>query len=148
MPKCRNCGRDIPKSDKDLCRYCGCREPFDLVTSETKDITQFIDFDPSLTGKFKRKKLKTYAILAIFFGTFAGHLFYLNKIKNALILLVSNLVFIGGVGALLMLGHFSDNFYPLYWLISFGILFVVYLVLGIVIMYKGEVVDNEGHQLN
>ena len=58
MPKCKNCGRIIPKADKDLCRYCGSREPFDLVTSETKDITQFIDYDPSLNNAFKRNSLK------------------------------------------------------------------------------------------
>lgn len=147
MPKCKFCGRTIPKSDKDLCRYCGGREPFDLVTNETKDITQFIDFDPELSGIFKRKSLKKYSFLMIFLGIFAAHLFYVKKIKAAVILLISNLVFIGGAGALIMLGHFSDNFYPLYWIISFGILFLVYLILGIIVLFKGEVVDHQGHPL-
>ena len=148
MPKCKYCGRTIPKADKDLCRYCGAREPFDLITAETKDITQFIDFDPALAGKFQRKKLKTYSFLTMFLGIFAAHLFYIGKKKQAAILLVSNLVFIGGAGALLMLTHFSDNFYPLYWIASFGIVFLVYLIMGIVVMFKGEVVDHEGHQLD
>lgn len=147
MPKCKNCGRIIPKADKDLCRYCGSREPFDLVTSETKDITQFIDYDPSLNNAFKRKSLKKYSFLMLFLGIFAAHLFYVKKAKQAVILLISNLIFIGGAGALIMLGHFSDNFYPLYWIISFGILFLTYLILGVVIMFKGEVVDHDGHPL-
>ena len=147
MPKCKNCGRIIPKADKDLCRYCGSREPFDLVTSETKDITQFIDYDPSLNNAFKRKSLKKYSFLMFFLGIFAAHLFYVKKTKQAIILLISNLIFIGGAGALIMLGHFSDNFYPLYWIISFGILFLTYLILGVVIMFKGEVVDHDGHPL-
>lgn len=147
MPKCKNCGRIIPKADKDLCRYCGSREPFDLVTSETKDITQFIDYDPSLNNAFKRKSLKKYSFLMLFLGIFAAHLFYVKKTKQAIILLISNLIFIGGAGALIMLGHFSDNFYPLYWIISFGILFLTYLILGVVIMFKGEVVDHDGHPL-
>jgi TM2 domain-containing membrane protein YozV len=148
MPKCKYCGRTIPKADKDLCRYCGSREPFDLVSSETKDITQFIDFDPTLVNQFKRKKLKVYSFLTMFLGIFAAHLFYIGKKRNGIILLISNLIFIGGAGALLMLAHFSDSFYPLYWIISFGILFLVYLIMGIVIMFKGEVVDQDGHQLN
>lgn len=147
MPKCKYCGRIIPKADKDLCRYCGSREPFDLVTSETKDITQFIDYDPSLNNAFKRKSLKKYSFLMLFLGIFAAHLFYVKKTKQAVILLISNLIFIGGAGALIMLGHFSDNFYPLYWIISFGILFLTYLILGVVIMFKGEVVDHDGHPL-
>ena len=101
MPKCKFCGRTIPKSDKDLCRYCGGREPFDLVTNETKDITQFIDFDPTLNGVFKRKSLKKYSFLTMFLGVFAAHLFYVKKTKAAVVLLISNLIFIGGAGALL-----------------------------------------------
>ena len=84
----------------------------------------------------------------MFLGIFAAHLFYINKIKHAVILLISNLIFIGGAGALLMLTHFSDSFYPLYWIISFGILFIVYLIVGIIVLFKGEVVDRDGHQLN
>ena len=83
----------------------------------------------------------------LFLGIFAAHLFYVKKTKQAIILLISNLIFIGGAGALIMLGHFSDNFYPLYWIISFGILFLTYLILGVVIMFKGEVVDHDGHPL-
>ena len=147
MPKCKYCGRVIPKADKDICRYCGSREPFDLVMSETKDITQFIDYDPELSKTFKRKSLKKYSFLMLFLGIFAAHLFYVKKLKQAVILLISNLIFIGGVGALLMLAHFSDNFYPLYWIISFGFLFITYLILGIVMMFKGEVVDHDGHPL-
>lgn len=147
MPKCKHCGRTIPKADKDLCRYCGAREPFDLVTSETKDVTQFIDFDPTLNNKFKRKSLKKYSFLMMFLGMFASHLFYAKKIKAAVVLLISNLIFIGGAGALVMLGHFSDDFYPLYWIISFGILFLAYLILGLVVLFKGEVVDHDGHPL-
>lgn len=147
MPKCRNCGNTIPVADKDICRYCGTKEPFDLYEQSTKDITQFIDFDPELTNKFKRKSLKKYAFLLMFLGVFSAHFFYIKKVKNALILLFSNLVFIGGVGALLMLANFSNNFYPLYWIISFGILFIMYLIIGIIVMYKGEVVDRDGHPL-
>lgn len=147
MPKCKYCGRVIPKADKDICRYCGSSEPFDLVMSETKDITQFIDYDPELSKTFKRKSLKKYSFLMLFLGIFAAHLFYVKKLKQAVILLISNLIFIGGVGALLMLAHFSDNFYPLYWIISFGFLFITYLILGIVMMFKGEVVDHDGHPL-
>ena len=83
MPKCKYCGRTIPKADKDLCRYCGAREPFDLLSSETTDVTQFIDFDPNLVGNFKRKKIKTYSFLTMFLGIFATHLFYINKIKSS-----------------------------------------------------------------
>ena len=83
----------------------------------------------------------------LFLGIFAAHLFYVKKTKQAVVLLISNLIFIAGAGALIMLGHFSDNFYPLYWIISFGILFLTYLILGVVIMFKGEVVDHDGHPL-
>lgn len=147
MPKCRNCGRTIPKADKDICRYCGEREPFDLLSSETQDITQFIDYDPSLSEKFKRKSLKKYSFLLMLLGIFAAHLFYIKKTKQAVVLLISNLVFIGGAGALLMLAGFSNNFYPLYWIISFAILFVIYVIVGVVVLFKGEVVDHDGHPL-
>lgn len=147
MPTCKNCGRTIPKSDKDICRYCGTREPFDLVTSETKDITQFIDFDPTINKDFKRKSKKNYSFLLMFLGIFSAHFFYIKKNVQGIILLISNLVGIGGAGALLMLLNFSADFLPLYWIISFAIFFLVYLIFGLVVLYKGEVVDQEGHPL-
>ena len=42
MPKCKECGETITKFDKEICPYCGCKDPIDKDREETCDITQAI----------------------------------------------------------------------------------------------------------
>jgi hypothetical protein len=149
MPKCKNCGHDLTINDKDLCPFCGQPHPFG-DGAETQDVTQFVDNVEDISGKkiYKRKKLQIYLILLGSCGVFAAHLFYIDKIKQAIFLLFSNCLFIGGGGYLLTyLFKLPDGLFYLYWIISFGILFLIYIVLSIVAKCTGIVTDNEGQIL-
>lgn len=148
MPKCRNCGRNIPKADKDICRHCGERNPFNIHEAVTQDITKFIDYDESLRVSFKRKSVKVYSFLLMFLGIFGAHFFYVNKKIQAVIAIVLNLVFIGGVGALFLLTGFASSAVYVYWIISFAIAFIIYVVMGVYCLFKGEVVDADGQRLD
>ena len=37
MPKCKECGETITKFDKEICPYCGCKDPIDKDREETHD---------------------------------------------------------------------------------------------------------------
>lgn len=151
MPKCKNCGREIPKSDKDICRYCGERNPFEGVEEETGDITQFIDIaqnDGSVNVKFKRKKKGIYCFLMALLGTFGAHLLYINKYLNWIILILFNTAFIVGGGFLFeLLNLFEGNMIFLNWIISFGILFAIYIIIAIIVFFKGDIVDSNDQQV-
>ena len=150
MPKCKNCGHDLTIFDKDICPFCGFSHPFDEEGNKTDDLTQIIDNikDKDDIKLYKRKKKNTYVLLLTFLGFFAAHLLYVKRYYQAMYLIVCNLLFVGGAGALLsLIGFLPSSLMYLYWIISFGIIFLVYVVLGILVKFKGSVTDSDGQIL-
>ncbi len=146
MPKCKNCHKNITKFDKERCPYCGCLNPLEGHNYETSDITQTIDILSNKEEvKFVQHKKLTNNILMMFLGIFGADLFYLGFYKSALIRLAINIVVYG----ILFETFYFTNIFSIYSLllsliIPFGILFVVYFILGIISFSIKSKKDSNG----
>lgn len=103
MPICKYCHKTISNFDKDVCPYCGEKDPIE-ETYETKDMTQFVN---PVTGEYKlykTKSRKVAVVLCFFFGFLGASSFYLGYWKRGISILTGSLIFILGVGLLLHLG--------------------------------------------
>lgn len=150
MLKCKNCNKPLTKFDKDLCPYCGTRNPIDETSTETVDVTQFIDNVQEIKENkaYKRMSRKVYVILLMTLGIFSAHLFYLKRYSQAMVLLITNGSFIGGCGYVLSILNFlpKDLFF-VYWMISLGMIFLIYFIMGLTVAKYGEPVDRAGQVL-
>lgn len=103
MPICKYCHKTISNFDKDVCPYCGEKDPIE-ETYETKDMTQFVN---PVTGEYKlykTKSRKVAAVLCFFFGFLGASSFYLGYWKRGISILSGSLIFTLGLGLLLHLG--------------------------------------------
>lgn len=148
MLKCKRCNQTLTKFDKDLCPYCGMVKPLEGQQSNTEDITQFIDTEIKNNNEmdYKIVNTKLSSFLLMFLGIFSAHLFYCKKVLKGIFLLISNLLFIGIGGyllSLLDLKVFKNSIF-MYWIFSFCILYLVYIILGIVDLYtKSKLIKKD-----
>lgn len=146
MPKCRYCNKNITKFDKEICPYCGGSRPLEGVESNTVDITQTIDVlnDKESTSFVQHKRI-TNGLLMMFLGMFSGDLFYLGFIKNGIIRLIVNLVFFVILFSIFyFLEIFSSYSLLLSLIIPFGILFIFYFILGLIVINFKNKKDSNG----
>lgn len=142
MNKCKNCGANLTKFQKDLCPYCGCKNPIDNFkdgTNTTQAIDQIEEFDKD----FKIKSFKIYILLLSFLGIFGIDQFYISKIRDGLARLMINLCFF----LILFLGIYLSNkeLLLLSILLPLGILFLIYFIYGIVLfIIKKHPKDKNG----
>ena len=101
MPKCRYCGAQISKFDKDICPMCGEKKPLDGVLDETVDFTHVLDAVSDTKEEVNFKSRIVAGILAILFGFLGAHNFYVGKYRLAFINLIESVVGIGGIGSIL-----------------------------------------------
>lgn len=147
MPKCRFCHENITKFDKEICPFCGGKDPLNGPQESTNNITQtvLIMEENQLKG-YKQKSLKTNAFLCMFLGFFSADAFYRGYFINAAIRLMINLsVFI----AIFSLLFFLPTGIPLVFaiLIAFILPFLFYLILGITLLNKKGIRDKKGANL-
>lgn len=91
MPVCRNCGARLTKFDKDICPVCGTKKPLEGVTSDTVEMTSFIDME---NNKDFRVKKRTTMLFFAFVAGFTGlPFFYLHDIKKGVICASLNVIF-------------------------------------------------------
>ena len=102
MPYCKNCHSRIDRFDKDRCPICGVEKPFEGVSSDTVEITTNIDTSGLNIDYHPRKR---FTFLLLFLVGFTGApMFYIYKIKAAILFIIFNLLFIGGtITALILL---------------------------------------------
>lgn len=149
MPKCKNCGKDLIIDDKDICPYCGENHPFDI--NNENDQTQFIDEITDLNNQpiYKRRKFNVYITLFLILGIFGAHHFYAKKMVQGFFVLVINALFIVGFGFLLnYVCSFTPELSYLGFVISFGICFIIYLILGLIAMFRHNTLDGEGQVID
>ncbi|MEG2639940.1 MAG: hypothetical protein RR909_00280 [Bacilli bacterium] len=150
MLKCKNCDHKLTKFDRDLCPYCGARNPIDDSSTETIDVTQIIDNIENIDHKekFVRKSRKTYIILMMILGIFSAHLFYIKRYYQAAYLIGANALFIGGGGYLLSIFEiFTKSQYYLNWIVALGVVLGLYIILGTCTIFFGEPKDNDNEVL-
>ncbi len=131
MPKCKYCHENITKFDKEICPFCGGKKPLEGVDDSTYDITQFVDImkKSDQEVKFKQRKRVTNGLLCMFLGIFGADAFYLGFKKIGFIRLIIDIVIYAAIS--LILFFFTElSFYS--FIIPFGVLFIIYFIIGII----------------
>ncbi len=143
MPKCKYCGENITKFDKEICPFCGGKKPLEGVESYTVDITQTINtVDKKTVENYKQHSKLVNSLLCMFFGIFGADSFYLGHFKLGISRLLVGLIYIISLFCIL---YFAVNLEILYsLLISIGSIFVVYFILGIIGLFLNSRKDSNG----
>jgi hypothetical protein len=149
MPKCKHCHSNITKFDKERCPICGGLNPLDGQASETTDVTQLIETMPEEKKNelnIKQKSKKVASFLLMFLGAFSADEFYLGFIISGIIRIFINILFVAGVFTALYLLKIIIGQHALLYssLIAVGSLFLVYIVLGIISLFKTDRKDKNG----
>lgn len=143
MPKCKYCGENITKFDKEICPFCGGKKPLEGVESYTVDITQTINtVDKKTVENYKQHSKLVNSLLCMFLGIFGADSFYLGHFKLGISRLLVGLIYIISSFCIL---YFAVNLEILYsLLISIGSIFVVYFILGIIGLFLNSRKDSNG----
>lgn len=143
MPKCKYCGENITKFDKEICPFCGGKKPLEGVESYTVDITQTINtVDKKTVENYKQHSKLVNSLLCMFLGIFGADSFYLGHFKLGISRLLVGLIYIISLFCIL---YFAVNLEILYsLLISIGSIFIVYFILGIIGLFLHSRKDSNG----
>ena len=143
MPKCKYCGENITKFDKEICPFCGGKKPLEGVESYTVDITQTINtVDKKTVENYKQHSKLVNSLLCMFLGIFGVDSFYLGHFKLGISRLLVGLIYIISLFCIL---YFAVNLEILYsLLISIGSIFIVYFILGIIGLFLNSRKDSNG----
>lgn len=143
MPKCKYCGENITKFDKEICPFCGGKKPLEGVESYTVDITQTINtVDKKTVENYKQHSKLVNSLLCMFLGIFGADSFYLGHFKLGISRLLVGLTYIISLFCIL---YFAVNLEILYsLLISIGSIFIVYFILGIIGLFLNSRKDSNG----
>lgn len=143
MPKCKYCGENITKFDKEICPFCGGKKPLEGVESYTVDITQTINtVDKKTIENYKQHSKLVNSLLCMFLGIFGADSFYLGHFKLGISRLLVGFIYIISLFCIL---YFAVNLEILYsLLISIGSIFIVYFVLGIIGLFLNSRKDSNG----
>lgn len=112
MPLCPKCKSKITRLDKEICPFCGERQPLKNSNYETRDITKVVG-DPQLEGSvlYRAKSKKVAIVLCIFLGYFGAHSFYVRKYKQALYFILLTFLLVGVVGTTLFFTFLQGSFW-------------------------------------
>lgn len=138
MPKCKYCGENITKFDKEICPFCGEKNPIDTEKEETCDVTQTlntVNINTKEKINIKEHKKIVNFVLCLLFGLFGVDSFYLGYKKEGLIRILSTLLIYGGCFSLFYFLVFANNL-VLSLTIPLAIIYFIYIVLSIVILIK------------
>ena len=143
MPKCKYCGENITKFDKEICPFCGGKKPLEGVESYTVDITQTINtVDKKTVENYKQHSKLVNSLLCMFLGIFGADSFYLGHFKLGISRLLVGLIYIISLFCILYFAVHLEILYSL--LISIGSIFVVYFVIGIIGLFLNSRKDSNG----
>ncbi|MCQ3035251.1 MAG: TM2 domain-containing protein [Bacilli bacterium] len=143
MPKCRYCGSEINRLDKEVCPLCGHTKPLEGISDETVDYTHVINaVDEEREVVCKSRILS--GVLAILLGFLGIHNFYLAKYKLALINLLESAVGIGGLGSILF---FFTGLGVWGYLIPYFIILALNIWIGVTFFVRHDLKDGRGEIL-
>ena len=144
MPKCKNCGSEISRLDKDICPFCGTRKPLEGIDDSTQDMTKALETLQELGVEPKSKSKIISAVLAFVLGIFGAHCYYLGKYKIGLIILGISLATIGGIGSILFFLVFHN---ALGYLIPFFLMEGIMIGVGLSYLLRHDITDANGEFL-
>lgn len=135
MFTCKNCHEKLTKFDKDICPYCGTKNPI-LDDEDSSDTTKTIDIIKENDKSLMKHNNLVFNLLLMFLGMFSIDLFYIKKIKNALIRLLVNVLFF--VILFLIIYLINNELLILSLVLPFSVLFVFYFILGLISLISGK----------
>lgn len=141
MPKCKNCNSRIDRFNKDRCPICGVEFPFDGMNSDTIEITTNIDVD-SVETDYRPCRRKELFLFFCLLGIFGAPYFYLKKVKQGVIQLISNLILIGLMSFLLAYFTPLDTVSSV--LIGVGSMYLLNIVFGAIVIAQPNLKDGNG----
>lgn len=143
MPKCKSCGAELSRLDKDVCPFCGTLKPLEGSNDyQTEDITKAFDPIKDDLVDVKHKSRILTALLAFFVGVFGAHFFYLGKKKLGLITIGITLLSIASIGCLLYFTGLLHNVFA--FLIPYFIIEALMIGSGIAILVRHDISDANG----
>ena len=144
MAKCKYCGEEISRLDKENCPFCGGRRPLEGVDDSTQDMTKALEDLQDLDFEPRTKSKLVAGLLAIFLGIFGAHEIYLGKFKTALIIFLIHVVGIGGIGTAMFFSFLPNAFA---YLIPFFFFEAIAIIIGLNIILRPDIVDSKGEFL-
>ncbi len=143
MAKCKYCGSEISRLDKENCPFCGGRKPLEGEDMTTQDMTKALE---SLNGiELPKPKSKIIAaILAFVFGIFGVHNYYLGKYKIGLITFGISAITIAGIGSILFFAVLHNVFG---YLIPFFVMEALMIGVGLSFLLRHDIQDSRGEFL-
>lgn len=144
MPICKQCHARISKFDKDICPICGCVHPLSgegAISSDTIEFTNAINgSDPSLKTAAPRQKEKTFLLFSLI-GWLGFGFSYLRFSKLFVALwAIGNIVFIGGLGAVLC---FLTPLSFFGFIITLLVSYIVNIIIGLVYRFTPNIRDGK-----
>ena len=145
MARCKYCGAEISRLDKDNCPFCGGRKPLEGEDDSTQDMTKSLrDLHIEETNLPKHKSKIVAAILAFVLGIFGAHNYYLGKYKIGLITLGISVASIAGIGSIL---YFAVLHNVLGYLIPYFVMEALMIGVGVSLLVRHDVSDANGEFL-
>ena len=147
MHKCKYCGAQLSKLDKEICPFCGGKKPLEGVEDRTEDITKALDSLSELEQKElgEPKSRVVTIVLAILFGIFGVHSFYLGYKRNGLVALLISAVVIGGGGSILFFTGAMPN--ALAYLVPYFVLEALMIGFTLFYLFRADIRDARGEFL-
>ncbi len=140
MPRCKYCSASLTRLDKEICPFCGGKNPLDSDASLTLDVTKVLDKVNVVDAPLKKKSRIIIAILAIIFGLFGAHAFYLRKIKLGIIYCAITVILL----AIALLLYFFTPMSIWAFLVPYLIAELYYIGVAIYYLIKKDLVDIHG----
>ena len=141
MAKCKYCGEEISRLDKEICPFCGGKRPLEEVDNTTQDVTKALETLQQMGVEPKSKSKILAAILAFFLGIFGAHNYYLGKHKIGLITLGISIVSIAGIGSILYFAALHNIFA---YLIPYFVIEALMIVVAISFLIRPDISDANG----
>lgn len=141
MAKCKYCGEELSRLDKEVCPFCGGKRPLEGLDNSTQDITKALESLQAMGVEPKSKSKIIAALLAFFLGVFGVHNYYLGKYKIGLITLGITIVSVAGFGSILF---FTALHNVLAFLIPYFVIEALMILVGISILIRPDVSDANG----
>ena len=140
--KCRHCGENISRLDKDVCPFCGGLKPLEGVTDQTEDITKALNAIKVDKKDAVRPKLRIVAfILEFFLGIFGIDSFYLGKWIKGLIIIGITFLSIGLGGLALWIAGLHN---PFAFLIPFIVVVTAHIIFSLNYLFRHDIKDKKG----
>ena len=144
MAKCKYCGSEISRLDKETCPFCGGKRPLEGIDNSTQDMTKALETLQEMGVEPKSKSKVIAAILAFLLGIFGVHNYYLGKYKIGLITLGISIVTIGGLGSILTFLVMHNVFG---YLIPYFVMEALMIAVGVSFLVRADISDANGEFL-